>query len=606
MKKALLFTFIITIAFALNAQYAQIIGPNKNLALKQLEIHPDLYSPHGSSVIGQKEYPQTIIGTTWYDSQSYGNVMPRMHEYPDGTVGAIWMAAGEGITNPERGAGYNYFNGTEWGTPNLHVGQDDRHGWPNYCAWGANGEIISVYHYDGVIVGPLLLFKRETKGEGEWEEIALYGPEATSLVWHSMMTSGENHEHIHILAFSYDVPVQGQEHALLYFRSSDGGETWDIDGIVIEGLGSDYYITIESLSYTWANPVGNTIAFTYGFDIYGGKIFKSDDNGDTWDIIEVFDWPYDPLDPPEDSPVVPCGSGTNAIALDSDGKAHVVFPRMRNTWVGGEVQWSPYTDGLIYWNEDMPLLDTTTISSYTLDYLADAGNLLGWVMSEEPYEIPENQPNYGEALCGFPQISIDEQNNMFVAYSSLSPEYSSGEFFYRHIVANSSWDGGNTWNGQIDLNTDISFIFSECAYPELTPTLGNTLHLVFQEDEYPGIKEWQNNHEYVENHMYYFGVPKDVFVGVEENEIALNFELSQNFPNPARLSTQFNLRLNDKSNVTIHVVNVVGQSVKQLSMGSMDTGNHRITLDVSDLTAGIYYYSVNVDGQIATRKIVVQ
>ncbi|MCK4989167.1 MAG: hypothetical protein KAS29_01725, partial [Bacteroidales bacterium] len=90
MKKTLLFTLIITIAFALNAQYSQITSPNKNLALKQVQVHPDLSSPHGSSVIGQKVYPSTIIGTTWYDSQSYGNVMPRMYEYPDGTLGASW------------------------------------------------------------------------------------------------------------------------------------------------------------------------------------------------------------------------------------------------------------------------------------------------------------------------------------------------------------------------------------------------------------------------------------------------------------------------------------------------------------------------------------
>ena len=50
-----------------------------------------------------------------------------------------------------------------------------------------------------------------------------------------MMTSGDNHEHIHLLAYTYDTPVLGQENALLYYRSSDGGETWDPDGIIIEG-----------------------------------------------------------------------------------------------------------------------------------------------------------------------------------------------------------------------------------------------------------------------------------------------------------------------------------------------------------------------------------
>jgi len=605
MKKTLLFTLIITIAFALNAQYSQITSPNKNLALKQVQLHPDLSSPHGSSVIGQKEYPSAVIGTTWYDSQSYGNLMPRMYEYPDGTLGASWQAAGEDIENPERGAGYNYYNGTEWGTPNLHVGPEDSHGWANYSPWGPNGEIICVYKYvEGL--GPILIFKRETKGEGEWEEVQLNGPTGTSIVWHSMVTSGANHEFIHILAFSYDLEVQGQENALLYYRSDDGGETWDIQDYIIEGLGEDYFESIASLSYTWANPVGNTIAFTYGFDIFGGRIFKSDDNGDSWDMIEVFESPIDPVFPPDDTPVVPCGSGTSAIALDSDGKAHVVFPRMRNIFEAGELKWYPYTDGLIYWNEDMPVLDTTIISSYTLDYLADEGNLLGWVISDEPYEIPTDQPTYGEALCGFPQISIDAQNNMFVAYSSLTPGYSSGTFLYRHVIANSSWDGGNTWNGQIDLVTEIQFIFSECAYPQLTPTLENTLHLVFQEDEYPGIAQWQEDHEAVENHMIYFEVPKSTFVGVEENEIALNFELSDIYPNPATTHAQFNIRLEDHAGVSVKLLNVIGQTVSTMEFGQLNAGNHKLSLDVSDITSGLYYCTVVVDGQSSTRKIVIQ
>ncbi|MCD4723898.1 MAG: T9SS type A sorting domain-containing protein, partial [Bacteroidales bacterium] len=187
------------------------------------------------------------------------------------------------------------------------------------------------------------------------------------------------------------------------------------------------------------------------------------------------------------------------------------------------------------------------------------------------------------------------------------PDYTSPDYLYRHIVANSSFDGGATWNDPHDMNDDFQFIFSECAYPAMAPVVDNTIYFLFQEDSYPGTFEWPGEQsEPCENNMVMMSVPKSFFVGVEENGTVLNFELSQNFPNPARISTQFNLRLDDKSNVTIHVVNVVGQSVKQLNMGSMDAGSHRISLDVSDLTAGIYYCNVYVDGQIATRKLVVQ
>jgi len=72
-----------------------------------------------------------------------------------------------------------------------------------------------------------------------------------------------------------------------YYRSSDGGDSWDVEGEIIDGLGEDYFTSINALSYAWANPVGSTIAFTYGFDEFGGNIFKSIDDGDNWEIIEV-------------------------------------------------------------------------------------------------------------------------------------------------------------------------------------------------------------------------------------------------------------------------------------------------------------------------------
>jgi hypothetical protein len=532
--------------------------------------------------------------------------MNRIYAYPDGTIGATWQCSGEGAV-PDRGTGYNYYDGAEWGTADPHIGADVRTGWPSYAPWGPNGEILCHYWYaTGSLPGPIKFYKRENKGEGDWVETVLYGPEGLSIVWHSMTTSGENHEHIHLLAFTYDAPYQGQEHALVYYRSSDGAVTWDIDGVIIEGLGADYFATINLLNYDWANPVGNTIAFSYGFDEFGGRVFKSYDNGDSWDIIEVFESPFDPTDPPTDTEMFPCGVGTSACALDSEEKLHVVFSRMRKIWTSGDLYYYPYTDGLIYWNEDMPVLDTTIISSYTLDYLNAAGNLIGWVMSSEPYEIPDEQPNYGSSLCAFPQISIDADDNMFVAYSTLAPDYSSGTFFYRHILANGSFDGGNIWNGQIDLNAEIQFILSECAYPEMAPVIGDYVHVVFQEDNIPGIHEWLENHPPCENRMYHKDVPKDIFIGVCEPAETLQFEISQNFPNPASNTTQLGLRLEKTSDVSVSIVNVVGQIIKKTDMGTMNTGNNIITLDVSDLSPGIYYYTVQVDEQKATRKMIVQ
>ena len=609
MKRLLLSVMACMIAVSSFAQskFATITGPNKNLRVKEIQVHPDQMGNYAQQqVIGLKMYDNTVIGNTWYDSQTvnYGNIMQRIWAFPDGTVGATWQCSGEG-GNPDRGTGYNYYDGSTWGEPLLHLGTVPRTGWPSYAPWGPIGEIISHYQYIAN-AGPIKFYKREVKGQGEWIETELVNPNNVSLVWHSMITSGENNEFIHVLAYTYDNPYEGQDNALLYYRSSDGAETWEVDGVVIDGLGSDYFPTIKSLSQAWANPVGETIAFTYGFYELGGYLFKSYDNGDSWEVTQVMETTIDPFNQPVNSGDIPCGIGTSAVALDSEGMAHVVFPRMVKIYVEGAVNFYPYTDGLIYWNETMPELDTTIISSYTMQYLEDAGNLIGWVMSSGPYQILEGQPHYANPLCGFPQLSIDADDNLFVATSTLAPDYDNGEYFYRHILVNSSWDGGTTWVGQQDLNTDLQYIFSECAFPVMAPVIDDYIHVVFQEDPYPGMFEWLNNHESVENRIMAMKLDKNLFVGVPEESENSSFSLSEIFPNPVTTFTTLDLKLDRASAVSVRVVSLTGQTVKSSDQGMCPAGPITIRLDVSDLAAGAYYCVVDIDQQRIARKMVVR
>jgi hypothetical protein len=409
-----------------------------------------------------------------------------------------------------------------------------------------------------------------------------------------MATSGPNNEYIHLLAYTYDLDYLGQPNALLYYRSSDGAQTWDIEAELIEGLGIDYLTSINALSYNFSNSVGNTIAFTYGFDEWGGWVFKSTDNGNSWTQITVMESPFDPFDPPEDTDIFGLGIGTSAVALDSDGKAHVVFPRMLQAWEGASWGYYPLnSDGLIYWNEDMDPLDTTIISSAGLDNLIAEGYLCNSIFGYDPSvgtEIPENQPNYANALNGFPAISIDVNNNLFVSTSNPTPGYISGEgYLYRHIHTVASLDGGATWTDPIDLNDDLQFIFSECAFSSMSGFIpGNEVYYLFQEDIYPGTYEWPGEQpEAVENHMYFMTVPISEFVGIEENESSLDFELSDLYPNPANSTAHFRIKLENASGVEMNLVNVIGQSVKTVDYGLLTSGTHQLKIDVSDLPTGL-------------------
>jgi len=544
----------------------------------------------------------TIVGNTYFDTQTNsGNLMNRIYEFADGTIGATWMHIGEGGT-PDRGTAYNYFNGTQWGTQNPHLGSDARTGFPSYAPWGPNGEIMAQYKYVAG-GGSVKILRRETKGIGEWQESVLMPPTGNySLVWQSIITSGANHEFVHMLALVYDDPYLGQDDALLYYRSPDGGITWDIDGVVIDGLGADYFTGMSGLAYSWAQPVGNTLAFAYGFNAFDGLLFKSNDNGSTWQKTVVYDSPFDPLNVPANIELYGGGDGTSAVALDSQGNAHIVFSRMMHLYENSAWYYTPLgSEGIIYWNETMPALDTTIISTYTLENLRNAGNLVGWITGN--VTIASAQPNYGVGLTSHPQLSINANDEISLVYGAISPESKLEDIYYRHLYFARSSNGGETWSDPYNLNDGVEFAFSECVFPAVAPHYDTKLQVLFQEDYTPGTGTGFGLGE--ENYMQFLELVLYT-TDLKDSDPAARFEVSQNFPNPAHNTTQLCIKLDKSSLVSIAITDVAGRIRKVTEKRNMVAGMNYYTLDVSDLRSGVYNYTVIVDDQRVTRKLVVQ
>ncbi len=141
----------------------------------------------------------------------------------------------------------------------------------------------------------------------------------------------------------------------------------------------------------------------------------------------------------------------------------------------------------------------------------------------------------------------------------------------------------------------------------MAPVVDNSIYFLFQEDSYPGTYEWPGEQpEAVENRMFMMTVPKSVFVGIEENEGALDFEVSELYPNPASTSLNFVVRLQENSKVHLALLNMMGQSVIHLDKGNMNAGDHKLLLDISELSPGIYTCQVNVNGQSLSKKVIVQ
>ena len=96
-------------------------------------------------------------------------------------------------------------------------------------------------------------------------------------------------------------------------------------------------------------------------------------------------------------------------------------------------------------------------------------------------------------------------------------------------------------------------------------------------------------------------------VGVEENPAVNEFaQVSQSSPNPAVTNAKFTVTVRENTNVSIKVTNLMGQTVKVLPAQSMQAGANTVNINVTDLTSGVYFYTVEAGKEAITKKMIVK
>ncbi|MFC2119365.1 T9SS type A sorting domain-containing protein, partial [Bacteroidota bacterium] len=89
------------------------------------------------------------------------------------------------------------------------------------------------------------------------------------------------------------------------------------------------------------------------------------------------------------------------------------------------------------------------------------------------------------------------------------------------------------------------------------------------------------------------------------SEISKGFNMGQNYPNPFKNLTEIDYDLSVNSNIIFELSDITGRTVKVIDEGYKTSGKHTLTLNVSDLQAGIYYYSIKGDNFTQTKKMLI-
>lgn len=90
-------------------------------------------------------------------------------------------------------------------------------------------------------------------------------------------------------------------------------------------------------------------------------------------------------------------------------------------------------------------------------------------------------------------------------------------------------------------------------------------------------------------------------IGVVENEIS---DL-QVYPNPASDLVNIAIELNEASNLSVNVLNMVGQVVLSSDFGMLN-GSNRVEMNVNSLPAGMYLVEINAGSSTQTERLIVK
>ena len=597
----------------------------------------------GSEVAVRQQFQETI-GESYYDLQTNSSNRRLLYRHDDGQLSACWTLGDNAAGWPNRGSGYNHSDGSAWGpitTERLEA--TTRTGWANVVGVADGTDRIFAHNFTDGSYGITTL----SNASGDWVEGEVPTNTPVGVLWPRAAVGGPDGNTIHVIGITTPegglggVNYEGVNGHVLYFRSTDGGDTWDKVDVVLPGIDSLGYGYMSADTY-YVDASGETVAIGI-FPTWGDvRIVKSTDNGENWTMHTPNDFPVDDLgfmdsitqaDIPldtfainqlDDDRAIYTTDNSGHLIVDNDGNVHAMWGQ---TWVrldpGGIINdgWNFYPGAqlsIAYWNESMG--DNTHMDiGGVIDYDGDGA-----------WTVDNDIPATGEAYVSYPIASVDGEGNIFVAYSAIVEYFNENANnngtvtaqHYRHVHMTASLDGGATWGLGPNAPDEIydlpnaetfetpAFISAiESTFPSLAKKADDShVHIVYQQDFEPGDQLTGNGDAdpigfneivYVRLDVQNFSIETNA----EEVVEVLTSELA---PNPATDFAKVSYTLEQTADVSIEIFNLMGQHVRTSLDARRQAGVNAHNINVANLPTGVYLVHLTAGNSIATHKLIVE
>ena len=499
------------LGFALSAQSPVFDGiPQAERRGPQTWVHQAVADhqelPNAQHAIGKAEavairnmvVTRQVVGQTTYDLQTNASMGQQLSGMA-ASVSAGWTMSFEANPFNDRGTGYNHHDGVDWAEAPEVKAESAKTGWTTIDRLG-NGKDVTLGHSSPSTLG--LHLATTEPGSGTFDNLVIPNEHAyedgapVGHLWPRVVVGGIDNESVHAICLSLPsylggAPYQGQEGAMLYYRSVDYGVTWE--AVDLPGLDQTMFHGFEGDQYA-IHARGAKVVIAIFNGLQDTVVLISDDNGDSWTTHTMVDFPVDmyfidsglPLDEAVDfdgdgvAQEFLSTDGGGDVHIDLEGTVHVVAGAMHYSdldSIDQSYEFYPETNGLLYWRPDFGD-DSVQVVGYARD-LDGSGAL----------ELEEDLAFYGVNLAGMPCLASAEDGTLLMSYCGIMESMSTGTQNFRHIHLIHSTNHGDSWNSDApcDLTPDLNDDGYECVFASMPDDVGMEVNLLFQRDFEPGV-----------------------------------------------------------------------------------------------------------------------
>ena len=199
------------------------------------------------------------------------------------------------------------------------------------------------------------------------------------------------------------------------------------------------------------------------------------------------------------------------------------------------------------------------------------------------YTIVENLGEVINSDSGDGEATIAPDES-FLIFSSYRPGYGESDIYI-------SFNDNGAWSEPINLGPPINT--SEAEYGMALSPDGKYLFFTRRETWYTSEDSdiWWVSTSFIDS------IKSGISIGDPPQ-----FELKQNYPNPFSSSTIISYSISTPALVELNIYDILGKKVRTLVKGYEESGRYEIPFDAENLSAGVYFYKLSVDGVKSDKK----